>query len=97
MLSQPPTTVQRKSNCCYMSQRQKKFKVHVSGSSMNNYCINQPTTCQPENKEGCQKQELICINSIKWHTFICHANQKHTKKQVASLVKNREGQTAGLW
>lgn len=48
-------------------------------------------------KEGCQKEESICINLIKWHTFKCHVNQKHTGRQVANLVKNGERPTAGLW
>lgn len=107
MLSQSPTTVQRKSNCdcCYMQQRCKKFKVHISGRSMSNYSINQacfssahPDANQGKSvKEACQKQESICINLIKWHTFKCHANQMRTRRQVANLVKNGERPTAGLW
>lgn len=58
VFSQSPTTVQRKSNCdcCYMQQC-KKFKVHISGRSMNNYSINQAcfSSAHPDANQGiCQ-------------------------------------------
>lgn len=60
VLSQPPTTVQRKSkcDCCYIQQCCKRFTVHISGSSMSNYSINQAcfSSAHPEADQGiCQE------------------------------------------